>query len=146
VLPYELPDDSRKFGCGSRALDPGNPSFSQVILEMITEDLGRESVDRSPRSRDGPHNILAPSLFNERTLNGLNLSSHPSDPRDELLLVPHRVHADKEYPGGYLVSSHAAVHPFNTNQAGRRGLALLEDFIRREKITHFDHLSVSAIS
>ena len=58
---------------------------------------------------------------NEKTL---NLAPHTSDATDAVLTTNHGVKINDDH---------------NTLKAGERGPSLLEDFIFREKMTHFDH-------
>src|SRR3954467_11260260 len=50
-------------------------------------------------------------------------------------------HQNAGGPGQWLATNQGTPHPRNQNslKSGERGPSLLEDFILREKITHFDH-------
>lgn len=54
----------------------------------------------------------------------------------------HDLESDREYADGQFITTDHGVkinNDHNTLKAGERGPSLLEDFIMREKITHFDH-------
>src|SRR4030095_15657761 len=64
---------------------------------------------------------------------------HPAVPADGKQIDLER---SREAPGGQFLTTDQGVRIAdnqNSLKAGRRGPALLEDFILREKITHFDH-------
>jgi catalase len=64
------------------------------------------------------------STFNPENAKTESLKPHTADARDEYMTTDHGVRINDDQ---------------NTLKAGERGPSLLEDFIFREKMTHFDH-------
>jgi catalase len=91
-------------------------------------DLGRENALAPPR---GAHVSTASPAVSASTLSELNVSAKAVD----------LDRARSDASGQALTTNHGVAIGDNQNslKAGLRGPTLLEDFILREKITHFDH-------
>lgn len=64
-----------------------------MVLQVVAKHLGSECVHGAARRGDRPNNLLASTLFSESALYRVDLTFDLTDPGNELLLVPGRVHA-----------------------------------------------------
>jgi catalase len=128
-------DRAQKKMQGTEALAAAFPSNSAKAFEF-----GRAaSQPVRGQSAEAPESAVTASTLTERASSSKVGSGKPALGADPNRLPLDRVRADAT---DQVLTTNQAV-PISDNQnslkAGLRGPALLEDFILREKITHFDH-------
>ena len=138
--PSHLPSSPADDAPAQKAADKQSLSEAMAFNENKLSETGRETALNPPHgqayeapSREATGSTLSESSQNEKTGSvapeGVNATIGPLD----------RVRVDSA--GQVLTTNQGVAIADNQNslKAGLRGPALLEDFILREKITHFDH-------
>jgi len=70
-----------------------------VVVHVLAQDLGGESVHGATGRGNGSYNLAAASFVGKGSFNGFQLAFHASNTRDQLLLVGHGVHKRNIPPG-----------------------------------------------
>ncbi|MEO8123209.1 MAG: catalase, partial [Burkholderiales bacterium] len=125
---------------GQKAAQTEQTVAARTYNSDALQDHGRDNALEPPQgeSYDPPSDLVGSSTISERVVNAKagEPASAGVNPTTESL---DRVRADNT--GQALTTNQGVRIADNQNslKAGLRGPALLEDFILREKITHFDH-------
>ena len=119
---------------------------TQIVAQMVTHNLGKAKEYGYPNAVSPPEGFTVPvearlvssSTVTEDTTN-LKVGTAATEGTNHLVDSLDRVRVDSS--GRMLTTNHGVAIADNQSslKAGIRGPALLEDFILREKITHFDH-------
>ena len=104
--------------------------FSALLIGTSASQTGKD--DPTPPSTNNESPLPMPSKTK---------ATPPSTSKPAAVQLPAETHQTVEKPADSLTTNHGI--PISDNQnslkAGERGPTLLEDFVLREKITHFDH-------
>lgn len=143
-------------GAGSTSSGPSNPDAPKNDMAEVgaekQELVGSVASNPNKALEYGAENALSPPAgealempsprTGASTLSEKNVSQKTGEPAVETTAPTGALDPKRSNPSGQMLTTNQGV-PISDNQsslkAGVRGPTLLEDFILREKITHFDH-------